>query len=121
MTSITREEARELLGKPKRNKFGSKKVTLDGHRFDSQREALRYATLKLLVKSGDYRDLVLQPRYPLMVGTAKIGEYRGDFDYVDTTTDATITEDVKGFETPMFRWKKRHFEAQYGRKIRITK
>lgn len=121
MTSITREEARELLGRPKRNKFGAKKVTLDGHRFDSQREALRYATLKLLVKSGDYRDLVLQPRYPLMVGTAKIADYVADFAYVDTTTGEEITEDVKGMQTPVFRLKRKHFEAQYGRKIRITK
>lgn len=102
-------------------KYGNKPVTLDGIRFHSSREAQRYATLKLLVRSGDYRDLKLQPRYPLMVGSVKIGEYRGDFEYVDTATEETITEDVKGFATDLFKWKQKHFEAQYGRKIRITK
>lgn len=105
----------------RRNKFGAKVTVLDGIRFHSQREAHRYATLKLLVRSGDYRDLVLQPEYPLMVGTVKIGRYIADFQYVDCVTGETITEDVKGFSTDMFKWKAKHFEAQYGRKIRVTK
>lgn len=105
----------------KPSKYGAKRTVLDGIAFHSQREAQRYATLKLLVRSSDYRDLQLQPRYPLMVGTVKIGEYRGDFEYVDCATGETITEDVKGFHTDLFKWKQKHFEAQYGRKIRVTK
>lgn len=106
----------------KRNKFGAKATTVDGIRFHSSREAQRYLTLKLLIRSGDYRDLKLQPRYPLMApNMEKIGEYRGDFEYVDSTTGETITEDVKGFATELFKWKVKHFEAQYGRKIRVTK
>lgn len=106
----------------KRNKFGAKPVTVDGIRFHSSREAQRYLTLKLLVRAGDYRELKLQPRYPLMApNMEKIGEYRADFEYVDSATKEVITEDVKGFATELFKWKAKHFEAQYGRKIRVTK
>lgn len=103
------------------NKFGAKAIVIDGIRFASQREGQRYATLKLLIKSGDYRDLRLQPRYPLMVDTTKVADYVADFEYVDCQTGETITEDVKGVETYVFKLKRKHFEAQYGRKIRITR
>lgn len=120
MSTLTRQEAKALVGK-KRNKYGARKTVLDGITFDSQREAQRYATLKLLARSGDYADLKLQPRYPLMVGGVKIADYVADFEYRDTVTGATITEDVKGVETAVFKLKRKFFEAQYGRKIRITK
>lgn len=103
------------------HKYRAKAVVYDGIRFASQRERDRYATLKLLVRAGDYRDLRLQPRYPLMVGSTKVADYVADFEYLDAITGETITEDVKGFETDVFKLKRKHFEAQYGRKIRITK
>jgi hypothetical protein len=31
---------------------------------------------------------------------------------------ARVVEDVKGFKTPLYRWKKKHFEAQHGIQIR---
>lgn len=55
----------------------------------------------------------------------KIGTYRADFSYWEppisdpTTTKHThVVEDVKGFKTPLYRWKKKHVEAQYGIEIR---
>ena len=46
-----------------------------------------------------------------------IGRYRADFSYEELTEtggrwDFTV-EDVKGFKTPLYRWKKKHVEAQY--------
>ena len=32
-------------------------------------------------------------------------------------TDALTTEDVKGVRSPLYRWKKKHFQAEYGRPI----
>jgi hypothetical protein len=32
-----------------------------------------------------------------------------------------IVEDVKGVKTPLFKWKARHFRAQYKRDIRLTR
>lgn len=55
----------------------------------------------------------------------KIGTYRADFSYWEppisdptTTKHAHVVEDVKGFKTPLYRWKKKHVEAQYGIQIR---
>lgn len=45
-----------------------------------------------------------------------VGKYIADFTYdvlgKDTTT--FVVEDCKGFRTPVYRAKKRHFERQYG-------
>ena len=32
-----------------------------------------------------------------------------------------MTEDVKGFKTPLYRWKKKHVAAQYGIDILETR
>lgn len=107
------------------HKYGAKPTTVDGIRFASMAEARRYSELKLLEKAGEIEDLQLQPRYPLYAfsrnekAEVKIGEYRADFQYqfVKEPTKGVI-EDVKGMKTELYRWKKKHFEAQYG--ITIT-
>ncbi len=125
-----------------KHKYGAKPKVVDGIRFASTKEANRYAELKLREKAGDLLDLILQPRFALKVpyvsgfvqdGThseaieglpLKIGEYRGDFQYRECDHGnghrgfRTVVEDVKGFKTPLYRWKKKHVEAQYGIQIR---
>lgn len=95
----------------------------------------RYRELLLLEKAGEIWELELQPRFALHVpstsgymrraalamnhcGMFKVGEYRGDFKYHDAATEPYVVEDVKGFKTPLYKWKKRHVEAQYGIQIR---
>lgn len=117
----------------KTHKYGAKRTTVDGITFSSKAEARRYSELKMLEKAGEIRRLVLQPRFPLWAhGCAEdkpcapvpIGVYVADFAY-ERSQDATIplewaevVEDVKGFKTALYRWKKKHVEAQYG--IEIT-
>jgi len=101
--------------------------------FDSAAECKRYGELKLLEKAGQIWDLELQPVFPLRVasttgtalGAAKalagthvncIGLYRADFAYHGPS--GRVVEDLKGFKTPLYSWKKRHVEAQYAIKIR---
>lgn len=103
--------------------------TVDGILFDSLKEARRYSELKLWQKSGGIRNLITQPCFPLLVPNgikrpAVIGEYRADFSY-DECDHANghvgwkqVVEDVKGFKTPLYRWKKKHVEAQFGITIR---
>ena len=55
----------------------------------------------------------------MIVSGITIGHYVADFEYLEG--DVRIVEDVKGMKTPLYRWKKKHFEAQYGLKIRETK
>lgn len=118
----------------RRSKYGAQPTVVDGIRFHSAKEAARYQELRLLEKAGEIWELELQPRFPLKVASTsgqamraaaaiagtldlKIGEYRGDFRYHDKR-DGIIVEDVKGFKTPLYRWKKKHVEAQYGITIR---
>lgn len=117
--------------RPAKSKYRAKPTVVDGVRFHSQKEARRYAELRLLEKAGEIWGLELQPAFPLLVhvmraakalaqgGTFRIGEYRGDFKYHDRAgTVPYVVEDVKGFKTPLYKWKKRHVEAQYGIQIR---
>ncbi len=117
------------------HKYGAKATTVDGIRFASKAEAKRYGELKLLQKAGKIEGLEVQPAYQLRVllttGTFKgagkalageyptIGKYVADFRYfrLEAPTGWVI-EDVKGFKTALYRWKKKHVEAQYG--IQIT-
>ena len=108
----------------KRSKYGAQPTEVDGIRFHSKKEAGRYCLLKLREKAGEIHGLDLQPRFPLVVsdghGHAVLGEYRADFRYCECHRGAkcestrVVVEDVKGFKTPLYRWKKRHVEAQYG-------
>lgn len=101
-------------------KYKAKPTIVDGVRFASQKEARRYSELKLLEKAGEIEQLILQPEYKLrsFASGELIGTYRGDFQYYDRKTSRDVLEDVKGFKTPLYRWKKKHVEAQYG--ITIT-
>ncbi len=114
--------ARQRVRPPqkRRSKYGAVRTTVDGIVFASKSEARRYGELKLLLKAGEIEDLELQPRFPLIVHFwdehERIGEYRGDFAYYDRVGER-IVEDVKGFKTPLYRWKKKHVEAQYGIKV----
>lgn len=111
--------------KARRHKYGAKPTVVDGVRFASQKEARRYQELKLLERAGEIGQLALQPEFDLDVigGDVKdiryrIGAYKADFQYVEWRTGKRVVEDVKGFKTPLYRWKKKHVEAQYGIQIR---
>jgi hypothetical protein len=105
------------------HKYGAVATTVDGIRFASKKESLRYLELKLLEKAGEIKGLVLQMPYDLHAFGATsprdklLGRYIADFSYVNTRTGRHVVEDVKGFRTPLYRWKKKHVEAQYGIEI----
>ncbi len=101
------------------SKYNAKKSTVDGHTFDSIREAERYRELKLLERGKEIRNLVLQPRFLLQdkfkdkTGTThrKI-EYVADFLYIDKA-GRNIVEDVKGVLTDVYKIKKKMFLKIY--------
>lgn len=103
----------------RRNKYNAKKTVIDGHPFDSKREAERYCELKLFLKAGEIRNLVLQPRFLLQDKfvdkqgkTHKKIEYVADFLYIDKD-DKAIVEDVKGVLTAVYKLKKKLFLNLY--------
>jgi hypothetical protein len=110
-----------------RSKYGAVKTVVDGIRFDSKKESERYRELRLLEKAGKIQNLTLQPRFELSVENASypdsgersvtLGTYIADFAYQNggaTRQREWFVEDVKGFKTPLYRWKKKHVEAQHG-------
>lgn len=99
------------------HKYRAKPVVIDGIRFDSTREGQRYTELKHLERAGEITNLELQPVLPLIVNGVKVAQYRADFRYVDAD-GRTVTEDVKGVRTDVYRLKKRMVQAIYG--IEIT-
>lgn len=100
------------------NKFGAKRVTLGGITFDSKAEAKRYSELKLLERAGEITSLRVHHRYPLKVDGTLVCTYECDFDY-RSKSGTLVIEDVKGVITPVYRIKKKLFEAIY-RGLTIT-
>ena len=98
-------QARYRAAKPQR---------VDGIYFPSKKEAARYAELKLLERAGVIRDLQVHRRFDLTVGETVIGQYEADFVYWANELGVVIVEDVKGWRTEMYKWKNKHFQAQYG-------
>jgi hypothetical protein len=106
------------------SKYNAMPTTVDGVRFDSAAEAHRWSELLLLEKAGDICDISRQRPFPLYVVGAvelgrlqpyvRIGTYVADFIYTRSKDSVSVVEDVKGYRTPLYRWKKKHFEAQYG-------
>lgn len=103
------------------NKYGNKKVVVDGHPFDSKKEARRYGELKLLARAGKIKDLELQPKFELIptirteTETLRKVSYYADFQYVDVESGKIIVEDVKSVatKTPVYLLKKRLFLQKY--------
>lgn len=48
------------------SKYNSKKVVIDGHTYDSKKEARRYCELLLLVRAGEITDLQRQVEFELI-------------------------------------------------------
>lgn len=122
-TRISKAAARRMgiKVKPGRSKYGAVRTTIDGHNFDSKKEGTRYLVLKSLVAAGEITDLELQPKFDLhALGGKKIGTYRPDFKYAWPRTGKIVFEDVKGMRTPLFNWKLKHVEAEYGIVVLLT-
>lgn len=97
------------------------------HLFDSQKELRRFAELILLERAKMIANLEIHPRFALSVrapdgSLVDIGAYEADFAYIERGQRAI--EDVKPRDTrshdPLFVWKRKHFEAQYGVELRIV-
>ena len=121
------------------NKYGNRKIQLDGHVFDSLREARRYQQLCLLLRAGKIKNLELQKEYELVpaqfektnevyIRVAHKGEkkrgkcieksvvYKADFAYVENGVQ--VVEDVKGMRTKDYIIKRKLMLHKYGIKIR---
>lgn len=123
------------------SKYNNQKVSIDGYKFDSEKEASRYCQLKLLLRAGKISDLQLQKEYELIpaqyeeVPTKEFytrGERKGQCktkricvekatkylaDFVYTENGKTVVEDTKGVRTDTYKIKRKLMLWRYGIKI----
>lgn len=99
-------------GKKKKSKYGASKTKIDGHTFDSQKEADYYCELKLRLQAKEINGFCLQPTFILAPGL----KYKADF-IVFNKDNSTDVVDVKGFKTKEYIAKKKVFEDKFNLKI----
>jgi len=95
-----------------RAKYKNEPVVVDGIRFDSKREAMRYHELKLEERAGLITDLRRQIHYALNVNGVHITTYVADFVLKRNGEECVI--DAKGHRTREYRMKRRLMLAIYG-------
>lgn len=109
-----------------RNKYGNKKVTAGGEKFDSQREHQRWVVLKLMERAGKIKDLRRQVKYVLVPSqhdaSGKLLErecsYVADFVYYDFALRREVVEDAKGMKTDVYKIKKKLMLYLHGIQIK---
>ena len=111
-------QGRPVSGEPRREKYGRKKVTIDGREFDSTGEAQAWQLLSLWERAGVITDLEVQPEFELEPklrdanGKAiRAIKYRADFAF--TKDGKRTVVDFKGFPTPAFKIKAKLFKARF--------
>jgi hypothetical protein len=110
----------------KKNKYNNKITELDGIKFHSKKESVRYSQLKLQEKGGLIKDLRLQVPYELIPKlvingkTERAIKYVADFVYTDTLHETEIVEDVKGMITDVFKLKYRLMKQIHNIDVKIT-
>lgn len=110
---------KQIAAKP--NKYGAKRVQVDGIWFDSKREAARYNELKLMRDAGLIAKLTVHPRYVIQYRDRKICEVELDFYYYDDRDRTLHYEDVKGKDNPLSALKRKLVEAFYGIKVEVLR
>lgn len=103
----------------RKSKYGNLKCELNGVKFDSKREMMRYVELVAMQGRGEISDLELQVTFVLAPSVVVNGRrrpplrYIADFVYVKAGDERQTIEDVKGRVTDGYRIK-RHLMAARG-------
>jgi len=123
---------------PPKPKYGNTKVNVDGHSFDSKKEAQVYVQLRSLEKAGAVRNLELQPKFHFPLrgkplrhlpkyrnGKTVQGipiSYRADFRYEELRHGkwVPVVIDVKGFDTQVSRIKRAMVAAFHGVEVEVV-
>lgn len=124
-----------------RQKYGNKKVVVDGQVYDSKKEYRRWCDLSLLERAGVIANLRRQVEYVLIpdqrgrsTGTYKKGPKKGQekpgkllerkvvyiADFVYEKDGETIVEDSKGLRTKDYVIKRKMMLQKYGIRIKET-
>mgnify|MGYP001576445665 CR=1 FL=1 len=102
------------------SKFHNVPRRVDGILFHSGKEARRYQELKLLEQGGVISGLELQKRFRLDVNGVHVCDYICDFSFHDNERRLDVVEDVKGWRTEIYKFKKRLMLACLGIEVEET-
>jgi hypothetical protein len=127
--SMSVAEWRAANKKPKKSKYGNRKIVVDGIKFDSKREAKRWAALQTLDRFGTISQLERQVPYVLAPAVRLHDEtrlkpairYVADFRYFDISAGCFVVEDVKGLETDVSRLKRHLMKSVHGIDVKIVR
>jgi hypothetical protein len=114
------------------SKYRNKKVELDGHIFDSRKEAAVYAELKACQKTGEIDKFEMQKRYELIPAQYAMKDVNGKqrrtcveraitylADFVVYYPDGEISViDAKGMKTDIYRIKRKLMLMVHGLAIK---
>lgn len=104
-----------MLKKPY-NKYRSKRVKTEKGNFDSKKEFNFFGDLLVLQRAGEVSFFLRQVPFHLP------GKVKYIVDFVVFYKDGSVKfYDIKGFETPMFKLKKKQVEELYPVQIVIVK
>lgn len=110
----------------RKHKYGAKSAIVDGVKFSSKREAMRWTELQLLQRGGEITDLRRQVKIallgrdgPILTPTGRKAHYVADFVYTDLRNGLEVVEDAKGFPTPEYKLKKAILGAQGVRIVEV--
>src|SRR3990172_8134921 len=102
------------------SKYNAIPTRVNGLKFDSKAESIRYQALTLAKKAGEIASLKTHPRFTLQEAfTDSAGTkhraivYEADFSYVDLRTGREVVEDFKGVSTRLFKLKFKLFLYRY--------
>jgi hypothetical protein len=117
----------KVVKKTKSSKFNNVKSEIDGHTFDSNKEAEFYGSLKIKKNAGLIKDFKIQVQYDILVNNVHIAYYYLDFQ-IENNDGSFEYIDIKGkdkksnkfIKTGVFALKKRLVEAIYHIKITMV-
>jgi hypothetical protein len=98
-----------------KSKYNATIIKENGITFRSKKEHNRYKQLQILQKSGEIEFFIRQPKFDLPGGVT----YSADFLVVWKDPYKISIEDVKGYQTKEFIFKKKILEALYPFKLVI--
>jgi len=123
MLKLSSADAMKMFGSGGRvNKYGAKKVDIDGIKFDSRHEAYRYVELKYMERIGMISDLRLQVPFEIVPKqldeTGKVAERAVKYvaDFVYTKDGKMIVEDAKSpaTRTDVYKLKRKLMRHVHG-------
>jgi hypothetical protein len=115
---MTIAEYQEYLKNPNPSKMRNVKTVVDGIKFDSKLEANYYCQLLILMRTGEVKGFIMQPKYLLTDTLRKNGVtfkkmyYIADFKVMYADGREEIV-DCKGRLTQLYKNKRKVFEEKY--------